>query len=135
MNNHHEEMAKAVSPQAYGAVKSWGLLATINIYGCDREMIKSPKELERFVIELCDLIDMKRHGAPMIERFAEGPLEGYSMLQFIETSSITCHFDEEADRAFIDIFSCKYFNSETAAAFCQEFFKGSHYKMQNIIRS
>lgn len=135
MNNNHEEMTRVITPEEYGQEKSWGLLATINIYGCDREMIKSPKELERFVIELCELIDMKRYGDPFIERFAEGPLEGYSMLQFIETSSITCHFDEEADRAFIDIFSCKYFDSQVAAEFCQKFFKGSDYKMKNIIRS
>ena len=135
MNNNHEEMTKVISPEEYAQGRSWGLLATINLYDCDAELIKTPKELERFVIELCDLIDMKRYGQAMIERFAEGPLEGYSMLQFIETSSITCHFDEEANRAFIDIFSCKYFNSQVAAEFCQQFFKGGHYKMQNIIRS
>lgn len=103
--------------------KSWGLSAIINLYGCDSEKIRDCKTAKEFVIALCKEIDMERHGDPQIERFAEGELEGISLMQFIKTSSITAHFDEEENRAFIDIFSCKYFDIFKAADFCEKFFE------------
>lgn len=123
-----------ISKGEYDSRQSWGLLATINLYECDIQLIKNPREIKKFIIELCEMIKMKRHGEPLIERFAEGPLEGYSAMQFIETSSITMHFDEEKNRAFVDIFSCKYFNAETALNFCKKFFKAKNCKVQTIIR-
>jgi S-adenosylmethionine decarboxylase len=112
----------------------WGLHAVIDLYDCDPELIKSFNSIEEFVIGLCDLIDMKRYGKAMIERFATGYYEGVSLLQFIETSSITAHFDERENRAFIDVFSCKYFNPETAAEFCKTFFKAGKIKLNTLVR-
>ena len=81
-------------------------------------------------------IDMKPYGEPLIQKFAEGALEGYSVLQFIETSSITIHFDDKmGDRAFIDIFSCKYFDGAKAAAYAQKFFEAKEEKHWTLIRS
>jgi S-adenosylmethionine decarboxylase len=114
--------------------KSWGLSAMIDLYHCQRELITSPELIEKFVVELCEHIQMKRHGRTLIERFAEGYYEGVSMLQFIETSSITAHFDEREDRAFIDIFSCKYFVPEQAADFCQKYFQAQNYKLNVLLR-
>ncbi|MDP2830603.1 MAG: S-adenosylmethionine decarboxylase [bacterium] len=123
-----------ISKGEYDSRQSWGLLATVNLYECDIQLIKNPREIKKFIVELCEVIKMKRHGEPLIQRFAEGPLEGYSAMQFIETSSITMHFDEEKNRAFVDIFSCKYFNGETALNFCKKFFKAKSCKVQTIIR-
>ena len=128
------DLAK-ISQEEFNQNKSWGLSAMVDLYGCDPEKIKSFSEIERFVIELCDLIDMKRYGKAMIERFAEGYYEGVSLLQFIETSSITAHFDEQENRAFIDIFSCKYFQPAKAADFCKEFFKAQDVKLRAVVRN
>jgi S-adenosylmethionine/arginine decarboxylase-like enzyme len=123
-----------ISKDEFKKCPSWGLHAVIDLYGCNPELIKSFKEIERFVIELCELIDMKRYGKAMIERFASDYYEGVSLLQFVETSSITAHFDEQENRAFIDIFSCKYFAPEKAVAFCQNFFKAKDNKVQVLLR-
>ena len=37
-------------------------------------------------------------------------------MQFIETSSITVHADEVFGRCFVDVFSCRRFDPERAAA-------------------
>ena len=37
-------------------------------------------------------------------------------MQFIETSSITIHADEVFARCFVDVFSCRSFDPEAAAA-------------------
>lgn len=66
---------------------------------------------------------MVAHGPTYIERFGAGTLEGYSAMQFIETSSITIHCDEVDKRAFIDIFSCKDFDTDTAKHFAAAYFQ------------
>lgn len=47
---------------------------------------------------------------------------GYSLLQFIETSSITGHFSELTNAVYLNIFSCKPFDARVAAKFAQTFF-------------
>ena len=114
--------------------KYWGLSAVINLYECDSNLIRNPKIIKDFIVGLCDFIEMKRQGDVLIDRFGEGKLEGYSVMQFIQTSSITAHFDEEKNRAFIDIFSCKEFDPKKALEFCKLFFKAKDVKMKVIER-
>lgn len=111
------------------------MVASINVYECDPKKITSKKEIQEFMIELCKKIDMKRYGPTLIERFAEGEMEGYSAMQFIETSSITMHFDDQHDnRAFIDIFSCKFFDHKVAEKFCLNFLGGQKSKSIYYLR-
>lgn len=102
---------------------SWGLSASIDLHGCNPEFIRSPEKIQEFVIKLCDHIKMMRFGDTIIQRLGKAHLGGYSMFQFIETSSITAHFEEIENRAFIDIFSCRRFDADKAAQFCKDFFE------------
>jgi len=65
---------------------------------------------------------MKRHGPTRIDQFGSGKLKGWSAMQFIETSSIVIHCDDKGNRAFIDVFSCKKYNSKILVKFCKKFF-------------
>ncbi|MDO8467645.1 MAG: S-adenosylmethionine decarboxylase [Nanoarchaeota archaeon] len=119
-----------------GKEKFWGKTASIDLHGCN-DLIKNPEKIKEFVIKLCKEIDMERHGDVIIDRFGDGKLEGWSCLQFIETSSITCHFDEqmgETNRAFIDIFSCKDFDENKAVQFSKRFFDAKNFKIRCFIR-
>lgn len=128
--------SSGITREEYEAQKAWGLLASINLYQCNKEKITTPQVMKDFVMALCKEIDMKPHGEPLIQKFAEGALEGYSVLQFIETSSITIHFDDKmGDRAFIDIFSCKYFDAAKAKEFAQKYFEAKDAKCWTLIRS
>jgi len=118
----------------YEDKKCWGMVASIDVYGCNPRLISDKEEIRKFIIALVDSIGMVRHGEPMIERFAEGALEGCSALQFIETSSITMHFDEGQNRAFIDIFSCKYFDYKKAETFSQKSLEGKEAKTTYYFR-
>jgi S-adenosylmethionine/arginine decarboxylase-like enzyme len=130
-----KKTTSSLTESKFKKAKCWGLSAAIDIYGCDPILIKTPKDIERFVIGLCKEIKMKRHGKAMIERFAEGYYEGVSMMQFIETSSITAHFEEQESRAFIDVFSCRYFSPEKAGQFCKKFFKANKLKLKVLVRN
>jgi S-adenosylmethionine/arginine decarboxylase-like enzyme len=112
-----------------------GKSVSIDLSGCN-DSIKEPWKIIDFCIKLCEVIDMKRFGPIHLQRFGMGKLEGYSFMQFIETSSVTAHFDEKntPTQAFIDIFSCKDFNEKNALKFCREFFEAKKYRMKILIR-
>jgi len=102
----------------------WGLLTSLDIYGCNPATIRSAEKIRRYVIELCDLIDMKRFGDCQIVNFGEDErVAGYSMVQLIETSIISGHFANLSNSAYIDIFSCKLYEPEKVASFSKGFFE------------
>ena len=71
-----------------------------------------PTASARFVPAVIDAIGMRAHGPLVLERFGDGELEGWSAMQFIETSSITIHADEVWGRCFVDVFSCRPFDPD-----------------------
>lgn len=97
----------------------------LNLYGCDLAKISSGQEIKKFVIELCDnVIKMKRYGKPLIPHFGhDNPITtGYSLVQLIETSSVTAHFSEFKKSVYLNIFSCAWFDAKKTATFCKIFF-------------
>ncbi len=105
-------------------MKSWGKSISLDIHNCNLEIISNPESIEKYVKDVISEINMVAHGACHIERFGVGNLEGYSALQFIETSSITIHCDEPEKRAFVDIFSCKDFDEKLVEEFSANYFEG-----------
>jgi S-adenosylmethionine decarboxylase len=105
-------------------LRSWGMLAALDIHGCTRARLADPAIIGAFVRALIDAIGMRAHGPLRLERFGYGELEGWSAMQFIETSSITVHADEVAGRCFIDVFSCRTFDAQRASAVAVEHFGG-----------
>lgn len=97
-------------------VPPWGMLAAIDLHGCDRSRLADPDRIRRLVPAVIVAIGMRAHGPLHLDRFGDGDLEGWSALQFIETSSITIHADEVNGRCFVDVFSCRPFDPALAAS-------------------
>jgi S-adenosylmethionine/arginine decarboxylase-like enzyme len=96
----------------------WGWHLVLNLYECNPMLIASAQVIEKYVIDLCDLIKMRRFGAPTIVNFGDDPrVSGYSLVQLIETSNICGHFANESAAAYLDIFSCQTFDPQLAAEF------------------
>ncbi|UCF86443.1 MAG: S-adenosylmethionine decarboxylase [Desulfobacteraceae bacterium] len=109
------------------AEQVWGIASAIDIYNCDPMKIRDADEIRRFVVELCDLIEMKRFGETQVVHFGEDErVAGYSMIQLIETSLISAHFANQTNTTYLDVFSCKPYDSEEVRTFSQNFFAGSH---------
>lgn len=124
-----ELVAQAVAQQA------WGIASSIDVYGCDPQKIRQAEEIRRFVVELCDLIEMKRFGETIVVDFGEDErVSGYSMVQLIETSLISGHFANLTNTAYIDVFSCKPYDPEVVAEFARRFFGGSRVTTQVCLR-
>ena len=113
--------------------KPWGKSISINLFDCNLETISNPTLIKKYVADVINDINMIAHGPCHIERFGQGDLEGYSAMQFIETSSITIHCDEPERRCFIDIFSCKDFDEKKAEIFSKNYFQAA--KVESTILS
>lgn len=115
-------LVNASLPRTYAA---WGTLAAIDLHGCDHDSLADPDRIRAFVPAVIDAIGMRAHGPLALERFGTGELEGWSAMQFIETSTIVVHADEVAGRCFVDVFSCRPFDPELAAAVAVSHFGGT----------
>jgi len=110
----------------------YGEELVLDIHGCNVELF-TRKAIKAYLVKLCDeIIGMERaqlhwwdyEGEP--EEYAEAPahLKGVSCVQFITTSTIVIHTLEELGTMMVNIFSCKDFDPEAAAAFTGEYFDG-----------
>jgi len=105
----------------------YGLELILNLSGCDINIITSKEKLQGYVDRLCEIIKMKKYGKAIIPYFGTNAehTAGYSLVQLIETSSITGHFSDAWRKAYINIFSCKSFDVKKAANFTKHYFKAS----------
>lgn len=105
-----------------GSGKAWGLCTAVDLHDCNPDRIRDAAYIKRYVVELCELIGMKRYGECQVVDFGEGRVAGYSMVQLISTSLISGHFANETNHAYLDIFSCKGYDPAVVESFSKEFF-------------
>jgi len=107
--------------------KVWGMASSFDIYNCSPETIRDADKIRQFVIELCELIKMKRHGETVVIHFGEDEkVAGFSMTQLIETSLISAHFANLTNTTYLDVFSCKPYDPAEVEEFSLRYFGGSH---------
>jgi len=115
---------------------TFGMELILNLYDCDLKAISSKKKIQEYVNKLCRLIKMKKYGRTWIPYFGHKRphTKGYSLVQLIETSSITGHFSEYKRSAYLNIFSCKSYDHKKAASFSTRFFKAGKVKATLLTR-
>ncbi len=94
---------------------------------CTQDFITS------YLVQLCKIIEMEREDLHFwdyegsSEEYEKAPphLKGISAVQFIKTSNITVHTLDTLKKVHLNIYSCKSFNSTTAATFSAFYFKGT----------
>ena len=129
MNVRAINTAEAVEPAP------WGILSSIDLYGCNPDKIRDADLIKKFVVELCDLIEMKRFGETVVVHFGEDEkVAGFSMTQLIETSLISAHFANLTNTTYLDVFSCKYYDSQVVAEFARDFFEADEVRIQVLHR-
>jgi S-adenosylmethionine decarboxylase len=132
-----EAKSKTVSKEEYESEETWGLLTSIDLHDCDVSLIRDAEKIKQFVVELCEQIDMKRFGDCFVVDFGQNPkVTGFSMTQLIETSLISGHFGNEYNGkfAYLDIFSCKWYDQEKAVEFAKRFFNAKKSHFDVVIR-
>lgn len=115
--------------------QAWGIASAVDIYECDPALIRDADAIRRFVVQLCDLIEMKRYGETQVVHFGEDErVAGYSMVQLIETSLISAHFANLTNTVYLDVFSCKSYNPKAVQEFAQSFFGGARSHLHVTMR-
>lgn len=114
---------------------NYGEELILDLQGCNPTQF-SEENIRKFLIELCDLIKMKRHGDPLFwHDYTQTPhLKGVSVMQFIETSDIVIHGLDFLETALINIFSCKKFDTQIAIHFSKEFFQAKTHHHTLVLR-
>lgn len=114
----------------------WGYHLILDCKGCNKASITSSVNIKNFVQHLVESIEMVAYGEPIIEHFATHDPEkaGFSLVQLIETSSITAHFVDINGDAYIDIFSCKPFNLNDASECVSAYFNPTSIRTTYLTR-
>lgn len=122
-------------------MRTYGKETIIDLHECDPQTFNRGS-IEQYFIELCDLINMVRCelywwddlDVPVEERQTEPHLKGTSAIQFIMTSNITIHTLDLMGNVYLNIFSCKDFDSNVVKEFSKKWFKGKVVNFHNIER-
>jgi S-adenosylmethionine/arginine decarboxylase-like enzyme len=110
---------------------SYGKELILDLHDCNPETF-SRQSLSDFLLALCHTIDMERQEVhfwdyedrPEEYASAADHLKGTSVVQFISTSNITIHTLDVLKKVFINLFSCKDFDTQVATELCVDWFKG-----------
>ena len=100
----------------------WGYHLILNARKCRPAAIRSAEAITMFSKDLVKKIDMVPYGEPQVVLFGTGNKKGYTLVQLIETSNITAHFVEETNDLYLDVFSCKTFQSDDVRAMVTKYF-------------
>ena len=119
----------------------YGYELIIDLHRCDVSMF-TRNSIKEFCEKLCNLIDMQRCElyfwddleTPENEKQVSPHTKGTSAVQFILTSNITIHTLDLLEKVFVNIFSCKDFDSEIAKKFTSNWFRGRIANTQFIER-
>ena len=109
--------------------RAYGFELILDLHDCDISTFNR-KSLRSYFKRLCDAIGMQRCklvfwddvGVPEDERQSSPHTKGTSAVQFILTSNITVHTLDLLNAVYVNIFSCKHFDGETAEQLTKDWF-------------
>lgn len=138
LHSHRDVYGEGIMLMFGESQTPYGYELILDLKNCDisDHDLTRPK-LMAFFAELCDRIGMRRHGDPLIWENKSGisHLHGISAIQFIETSNVVCHPLTLLKCVYVNIFSCKKFDTDVAKAFCVAFWKASSVTSRRITRN
>ena len=97
----------------------------------------SEEDIRVFIKELVNKIDMVAYGEPNIAYLPTPKTpekSGWSVVQLIYTSSITCHFADESGDFYLDVFSCKKFEKDIVIEYVKQYFSPFSVKEKYLLR-
>jgi S-adenosylmethionine/arginine decarboxylase-like enzyme len=125
----------SISSQAEHHGEYWGISSCIDLYECDLGLMQNADAIREFVKILCTRIKMRRFGETQVVFFGDDPrVQGFSMMQLIETSLISAHFANASRAIYLDVFSCAPYEPEEVAKFAAEYFRAARYNLNVVYR-
>ena len=117
-------------------METFGLHLTIDAQECNKKKLTDTKFIYRLLDRLPSILSMTKMTLPYVvewkDKFADTP--GISGFVMIAESHISIHTFPDQNYAFVDMFSCKNFDVETASEFIMEALGASKAEKNIIVR-
>ena len=122
-------------------VTPYGFELILDLHGCNPAKFNRA-DIDGYFSELCRRISMEKAethfwddvGVPIKERQTSPQTKGTSAVCFIITSTIVVHTLDLLETVYVNIFSCKTFDSAVAAEFTENWFQAGSCKTTFIPR-
>lgn len=122
-------------------MSAYGTEIIIDLYDCDTTKFNR-KNIKMYFLQACKLLGVSPEDryfwddfrVPKKERQTNPKTKGTTAIQFILTSNITIHTLDIMETVFINIFSCKEYNSKLLEEFTIGFFGATRHKTTVIER-
>ena len=140
--DQHWKVGMGSSSKAPQHIQLYGCELVLDLHGCDVALFNR-QHIDNFFTELCDIIDMQKcevHfwddlGVQLEERQTSPQTKGTSAVCFILTSTIVVHTLDLLGAVYVNVFSCKAFDSDAATDFANRWFKATSCKRTVIERT
>jgi len=113
---------------------TWGYHLILDVKACKKERVTDPSYIKTTIQDLVREINMIPYGQTQMVHFGEGDLAGWTAIQLIETSNIIGHFVDSSGDLYLDVFSCREFDSEKVVDFIARKFEPEHVKIMKLQR-
>lgn len=108
----------------------YGIELILDLHNCSTSNM-TRDGIKIFLEELCELINMEKEDLHFWdfddpEEYEKQPphLKGISAVQFITTSDIVIHTLDEMRRVYVNVFSCKEYDTNMVQEFTARYFDG-----------
>jgi len=122
-------------------MKAYGLELILDLHECDVTRF-TRSSIDEYLEELCNLIEMERCdlyfwddvGVSPKEQQTDPKTKGTSVVQFILTSTIVIHTLDLMQAVYVNLFSCKAFDTSAATTFTTSWFGAKEWTSQVVVR-
>lgn len=113
---------------------AYGQHLILDCYGANKEKLHCIETLFRFLDTLPAKIGMQKIGPPQIACFDDEDIKGVTGIVMIVTSHISIHTYSNKCCFFMDVFSCKDFNTAILVKYIEGFFDVKSIDIQEVVR-
>lgn len=113
--------------------RPFGWELRIDLAGCDPAVVDDVAAVRAWLAAVVAAVGMTPWGPPLVDRFGEADLYGVTGVQLITTSSVTVHCDPP-DAVFVNVFSCRPFDPQTAIQVTVAWFRAGRWSHDFVVR-
>jgi S-adenosylmethionine decarboxylase len=132
--------------QTKKTIKTFGPHLMLDCYGADPAKLADVGLVFQFLDQLPKLIGMQKIGPPQMAKFDDPKIAGVTGVVLIVTSHISIHTYALKGCFFMDVFSCKPFDSKTVEKYARDTFgvtrmesklvsRGKRFPLHNLSQS
>ncbi len=118
----------------YESVDAWGMLASIDVYECPREVF-NPGSVRALLTDLVEKLHAEPCGESQCVAFhQEGKGDGLRFSQILDTGTVTGRLSQKRRTFYCDIFLNRFFDPREIAESLIEVLSGGYYRLQVALR-